>query len=48
MDSKEKMDKTVPEMSEDWVNEISDRYIELYEKKVSGDKFIKHPKLITS
>lgn len=32
----------VPEMNEAWVNEISDRYIELYEK-VSGDKFIKHP-----
>ncbi|HRG01132.1 MAG TPA: phosphoribosylaminoimidazolesuccinocarboxamide synthase [Bacteroidia bacterium] len=32
----------VPEMSEAWVNEISDRYIELYEK-VTGDKFIKHP-----
>jgi phosphoribosylaminoimidazole-succinocarboxamide synthase len=32
----------VPEMNEAWVNEISERYIELYEK-VSGDKFIKHP-----
>jgi phosphoribosylaminoimidazole-succinocarboxamide synthase len=32
----------VPEMSEAWVQEISDRYIELYEK-VSGDKFVKHP-----
>ena len=32
----------VPEMNEAWVQEISDRYIELYEK-VSGDKFIKHP-----
>jgi len=32
----------VPEMSEAWVKEISDRYIELYEK-VTGDKFIKHP-----
>ena len=29
-------------MSEAWVTEISDRYIELYEK-VTGDKFIKHP-----
>jgi phosphoribosylaminoimidazole-succinocarboxamide synthase len=34
--------QTVPNMSEAWVNEISDRYIELYEK-VTGDKFIKHP-----
>ena len=30
----------VPEMSDDWVNEISDRYIELFEK-VTGDTFIK-------
>ena len=34
--------QTIPEMSEEWVKEISDRYIELYEK-VTGDKFIKHP-----
>lgn len=34
--------QTVPEMSETWVNEISERYIELFEK-VTGDKFIKHP-----
>lgn len=32
----------IPEMSEAWVNEISERYIELFEK-VTGDKFIKHP-----
>ena len=32
----------IPEMSDAWVNEISERYIELYEK-VTGDKFIKHP-----
>ncbi len=32
----------IPEMSYTWVNEISERYIELYEK-VTGDKFIKHP-----
>jgi phosphoribosylaminoimidazole-succinocarboxamide synthase len=32
----------IPEMSETWVNEISERYIELFEK-VTGDKFIKHP-----
>lgn len=31
----------VPEMSEAWVNEISDRYIELYEK-VTGEKFEPH------
>jgi phosphoribosylaminoimidazole-succinocarboxamide synthase len=30
----------VPEMSEEWVNEISNRYIELYEK-VTGEKFVK-------
>lgn len=34
--------QTVPDMSEAWVNEISERYIELYEK-VTGDTFIKHP-----
>lgn len=31
----------VPEISEAWVNEISDRYIELYEK-VTGEKFEPH------
>jgi phosphoribosylaminoimidazole-succinocarboxamide synthase len=31
----------VPEMSSEWINEISNRYIELYEK-VTGEKFIKH------
>lgn len=31
----------VPAMSDAWINEISERYIELYEK-VTGDKFIKH------
>lgn len=30
----------VPEMGEDWVNQISDRYIELYEK-ITGEKFEK-------
>jgi phosphoribosylaminoimidazole-succinocarboxamide synthase len=30
----------VPEMSDDWVNEISDRYIELYEK-VTGREFVR-------
>lgn len=34
--------QTIPEMSDAWVKEISDRYIELYEK-VTGEKFIKHP-----
>ena len=32
----------IPEMDEKWVNEISERYIELYEK-VTGEKFIKRP-----
>jgi phosphoribosylaminoimidazole-succinocarboxamide synthase len=32
--------QTIPEMSDLWVNEISDRYIELYEK-VTGKKFVK-------
>lgn len=32
--------QTVPEMNDTWVNEISERYIELYEK-VTGKKFIK-------
>ena len=31
--------QTVPEMSEDWVNTISQRYIELYET-VIGEKFV--------
>lgn len=30
----------VPEMSETWVNEISDRYIELFEK-ITGEKFVR-------
>lgn len=30
----------VPEMSDEWVNQISDRYIELYEK-ITGEKFEK-------
>jgi phosphoribosylaminoimidazole-succinocarboxamide synthase len=34
--------QSVPEMSEAWINEISERYIELYEK-VTGDTFVKHP-----
>lgn len=34
--------QTIPDMSDSWVNEISERYIELYEK-VTGEKFIKHP-----
>ena len=32
----------VPAMSDDWVNTISQRYIELYEK-VTGEKFIPQP-----
>ncbi len=31
--------QTVPEMSDEWINTISQRYIELYEK-VIGQKFI--------
>lgn len=34
-----KTGQTVPEMSDEWVNTISQRYIELYEK-VIGEKFI--------
>jgi len=33
--------QTVPEMSDAWVNEISDRYIELYEK-ITGEAFVRH------
>jgi phosphoribosylaminoimidazole-succinocarboxamide synthase len=32
--------QTVPEMSEEWVNTISNKYIELYEK-VCGEQFVK-------
>jgi phosphoribosylaminoimidazole-succinocarboxamide synthase len=32
--------QTVPEMSEEWINEISGRYIELYEG-ITGEKFIR-------
>ena len=32
--------QTIPTMSDEWVNEISSRYIELYEK-VTGNKFVK-------
>ncbi len=32
----------IPEMSDEWVNEISNRYIELFEK-VTGEKFVRHP-----
>ncbi|MDO9001604.1 MAG: phosphoribosylaminoimidazolesuccinocarboxamide synthase [Bacteroidota bacterium] len=35
-----KEDQAVPEMSDDWVTEISNRYIELYEK-VGGKSFVK-------
>ncbi|MEO8760945.1 MAG: phosphoribosylaminoimidazolesuccinocarboxamide synthase, partial [Bacteroidia bacterium] len=33
--------QTVPEMSDEWVNEISTRYIELYEK-ITGEAFVRH------
>ncbi len=36
-----KEDQTIPEMSPEFVNSISERYIELYEH-ITGDKFIKH------
>jgi phosphoribosylaminoimidazole-succinocarboxamide synthase len=35
-----KAGQIIPEMSDEWVNEISNRYIELYEK-VTGNNFIK-------
>jgi phosphoribosylaminoimidazole-succinocarboxamide synthase len=31
--------QTVPEMSDDWINTISGRYIDLYEKLI-GEKFV--------
>jgi len=36
--------QTVPKMEDEWVTEISNRYIELYEK-VTGEKFVKHDAL---
>lgn len=33
--------QVIPEMSDAWINEISERYIELFEK-VTGQKFIRH------
>ena len=32
--------QTIPEMSEEFVNSVSERYIELYEN-ITGDKFVK-------
>lgn len=34
----EKEGQTVPEMTDEWVNTISNRYVELYEK-VTDEKF---------
>lgn len=34
--------QTVPEMTDEWIDTISNRYIELYEK-ISGEKFIPKP-----
>lgn len=34
--------QTVPEMSDDWINTISKRYIELYEQLI-GEKFVPQP-----
>jgi phosphoribosylaminoimidazole-succinocarboxamide synthase len=36
-----KAEQTVPHMSQDWINTISQRYIELYEK-IIGEKFTPH------
>ncbi|MFO0357841.1 MAG: phosphoribosylaminoimidazolesuccinocarboxamide synthase [Sphingobacteriaceae bacterium] len=33
--------QVIPEMSDAWINEISERYIELFEK-VTGQKFVRH------
>ena len=33
--------QTIPEMSDGWVNEISNRYIELYEK-ITGEAFVRY------
>ncbi len=32
--------QAVPEMTDEFVNEVSERYIELYEK-ITGEKFVK-------
>ena len=32
--------QTIPDMSEEFINEVSERYIELYEH-ITGDKFVK-------
>jgi phosphoribosylaminoimidazole-succinocarboxamide synthase len=37
-----KENQSVPAMSDEWVNTISQRYIELYEK-VIGEKFVPEP-----
>jgi phosphoribosylaminoimidazole-succinocarboxamide synthase len=34
--------QAIPHMSDEWINEISDRYIELYEK-VTGETFVRNP-----
>jgi len=36
-----KEDQTIPEMTKEFVNSVSDRYIELYQH-ITGDNFIKH------
>jgi len=33
--------QTIPEMSDEWITEISNRYIELYEK-ITGEAFVRH------
>src|ERR1035437_860995 len=37
-----KAGQKIPEMSDAWITEISNRYIELFEK-VTGEKFVRHP-----
>lgn len=39
--------QVVPEMSEEWVKTISERYIELFEK-ITGEKFDRHAMQVTS
>ena len=40
MDFQGQTGQKVPEMTDEFVNEVSERYIELYEK-ITGEKFIK-------
>ena len=40
MDFRDRTGQKVPEMTDEFVNEVSERYIELYEK-ITGEKFIR-------